>query len=351
MFVTTATVGESFRNEPSLSSASATRNSPCPSFALEPRLFSLPPTTAVGSHPAVASTVATMDVVVVLPWVPAIAIPYFIRISSASISARGITGIFRRCASRTSGLSGRTAEETTTTWPSAGTFPSPCDRWTVAPIRSRRSVVSDRRRSEPDTRYPRFNSSSAMPLIPIPPMPTKWMGSPFLYIARLPREPEGPEDRIGGRLRAGEGQRRRSGPLPRVPVAPERPQGVPDRLLGRLPFRQPRPRPGGAELLRVAGLVTVRGIGVRDQDARPAEQRRLRDGERPRAHQHCVAPREQVADPLLERERLHRETPGADRVGDRAVLPLARLQEEPRRASVPLRPAGHSQYPGIDRPG
>src|SRR3990172_8562621 len=52
MLVTTATVGESFRNDPSLSSASATRKSPDPSLALEPRLLSFPPTTAVGSHPA-----------------------------------------------------------------------------------------------------------------------------------------------------------------------------------------------------------------------------------------------------------------------------------------------------------
>ncbi len=36
-----------------------------------------------------------MLVVVVLPWVPAMAMPYFMRISSASISARGITGISR----------------------------------------------------------------------------------------------------------------------------------------------------------------------------------------------------------------------------------------------------------------
>ena len=173
MFVTTATVGESFRKVPSLSSASATRNSPCPSFALEPRLFSLPPTTAVGSHPAVASTVATIEVVVVLPCVPAMAIPYFIRISSASISARGITGIFRRCASRTSGLSGRTAEEVTTTCPSAGTFSAAWPRRIVAPSAARRSVVSERRRSDPDTRYPRFSRSSAIPLMPMPPMPTK----------------------------------------------------------------------------------------------------------------------------------------------------------------------------------
>src|SRR5258708_24101563 len=40
---------------------------------------------------------------------------YFKRISSASISARGITGIFFLCASITSGLSDLIADEVTTT--------------------------------------------------------------------------------------------------------------------------------------------------------------------------------------------------------------------------------------------
>src|SRR5512134_1903099 len=246
MLVTTATVGDSFRNEPSLSSASATRNSPWPSFALDPRLFSFPPTTAVGPQPAVASTVATIEVVVVFPCVPAIAMPYFMRISSASISARGITGIFRRCASRTSGLSARTAEETTTTWPSGGMFAAECPVRTTAPSFSSRSVVSDRRRSDPDTRYPRFRSSSAIPLIPMPPIPTKWMGSPFLYIrrdplpGRVPGKPQRRADRLDGGEGPGEGDRRLPRALPRLPVAAEAPQRRPERLLGRLPFRQPR---------------------------------------------------------------------------------------------------------------
>ena len=38
-----------------------------------------------------------------------------------------------------------------------------------------RSVTSERFASEPLTSYPRLASSSAMPLMPIPPMPTKWM--------------------------------------------------------------------------------------------------------------------------------------------------------------------------------
>jgi hypothetical protein len=56
-----------------------------------------------------------MLVVVVLPCIPAMAMPNFSRISSASISARWMTGILRARASSTSGLSLATAELVTTT--------------------------------------------------------------------------------------------------------------------------------------------------------------------------------------------------------------------------------------------
>ncbi len=104
MLVTTATVGESIRKLPSLSSASATRSFPWPSRALVPSARSLPPITTVGSRPARASTSAMKDVVVVLPCVPATAMPNFMRISSASISARGITGMRSSRARTTSGF-------------------------------------------------------------------------------------------------------------------------------------------------------------------------------------------------------------------------------------------------------
>ncbi len=115
MLVTIAIEGWSLRNEPSDSSASTTISSLLPSLALESRTFTFPPTTAVGSSPAAASTVATIEVVVVFPWEPATATAYFSRISSANISARGTTGIFRARAATTSGLSLRTADEITTT--------------------------------------------------------------------------------------------------------------------------------------------------------------------------------------------------------------------------------------------
>ena len=74
----------------------------------------MPPLITVGSRPPASSSVATIEVVVVLPWVPAMATQLFSRISSASISARRTTG--RRCAraATSSGLSRLIAVETTT---------------------------------------------------------------------------------------------------------------------------------------------------------------------------------------------------------------------------------------------
>ena len=109
--MTTAIVGASFKNEPSDSSASATRNSPPPRRAFEPRFDRRPPTATVGSKRPSASTAPIIDVVVVLPWVPATAIPYLSRISSASISARGMVGIWCWRAAWTSTLSRETADE------------------------------------------------------------------------------------------------------------------------------------------------------------------------------------------------------------------------------------------------
>ena len=119
MLVTTASTGCRTRNDASDSSASATRNSPLPRRACASAASSRPPMTKVGSRPPSASTLATRLVVVVLPCVPAIAMPCFRRISSASISARGTTGMPRSRAATTSGLSAVTAVDTTTTSASA----------------------------------------------------------------------------------------------------------------------------------------------------------------------------------------------------------------------------------------
>ena len=75
----------------------------------------MPPLITVGSKPPASSKVATIEVVVVLPCVPAIATQRFSRISSASISARRTTGRRFARAAASSGLSRLIAVETTTT--------------------------------------------------------------------------------------------------------------------------------------------------------------------------------------------------------------------------------------------
>ena len=93
-----------------------------------------------------------MEVVEVLPWLPATAMPYFLsRISSASISARWMTGMCCSRAATTSGLSTAMAVEvTTTSAPSTqgASWPS----WITPPIPAKRRVMSVVRRSEPLTR-------------------------------------------------------------------------------------------------------------------------------------------------------------------------------------------------------
>ncbi len=150
MFVTTATVGDSFRNEPSLSSASATRNSPCPSLALLPMPFNLPPITTVGSSLPSPRTLATRDVVVVFPCAPATNTPYLSLASSASISALGITGIESFFAVFISGLLEATAEDTTTTSASF-ILAALCPIFMLIPSLLNLLVVSDSLKSEPST--------------------------------------------------------------------------------------------------------------------------------------------------------------------------------------------------------
>jgi hypothetical protein len=104
----------------------------------------------VGSSPARSRRTAIIEVVVVLPWEPATAIPYFRRISSASISARGMIGTWRRRASTTSGFEGFTAEDTTTT-SVASTCSARCPSWTRTPSDRSLEVEDEDFRSEPLT--------------------------------------------------------------------------------------------------------------------------------------------------------------------------------------------------------
>ena len=104
-----------------------------------------PPLITVGSMPPASSSAATIEVVVVLPWVPATATFDFSRISSASISARRTTGRFRARAASSSGLPGLIAEEMTTTC-APSRFSAFWPMKTVAPFAASRSVIGARLR-------------------------------------------------------------------------------------------------------------------------------------------------------------------------------------------------------------
>ncbi|MNV60352.1 hypothetical protein D3C71_1528120 [compost metagenome] len=105
--------------------------------------------TKVGSSPASASTLVTRLVVVVLPWVPAMAMPCLRRISSASMSARGTTGIFLSRAASTSGLSAVTAVEVTTA-SAPSIWAAAWPRQVLMPRPARRRKVALSARSEPE---------------------------------------------------------------------------------------------------------------------------------------------------------------------------------------------------------
>ncbi|KAG1432754.1 hypothetical protein G6F57_022730 [Rhizopus arrhizus] len=121
---------------------------PGPTRASAPPEFRRPPLTTVGARAPAASTLATRLVVVVLPCVPATAMPRFRRISSASMMARGTTGIREARAAITSGLSPATAVDVTMA-------PAPVTllaTWPIAiftPRLARRRVTADSFRSEP----------------------------------------------------------------------------------------------------------------------------------------------------------------------------------------------------------
>ena len=106
--------------------------------------------THVGSSPASPSTAETSEVVVVLPWVPAMAMPCLKRMSSASIIARGTTGMCSSRARTTSGLSGLTADDTTTA-SAVATLAASWPMMMRMPICRRRRTAGLSERSEPVT--------------------------------------------------------------------------------------------------------------------------------------------------------------------------------------------------------
>ena len=115
-----------------------------------------------------------MEAVVVFPCVPDTARQRRVAQMAASISERGTTRMPRARASVSSAFSGCTAGEYVTASASA-TFSDACPTATVMPWERSRSATGESFRSEPVTWWPMSRSTSAMALMPAPPMPTMWM--------------------------------------------------------------------------------------------------------------------------------------------------------------------------------
>src|SRR5580692_7061457 len=116
-----------------------------------------------------------MEVVVVFPCVPAMAMTRRPAMTEASAAARCSTRIPRRLASASSGLSGRMALDTTSVSPAPRPprLPDACPTCTLAPSAASSSSIAEGIESLPDTGMPRASMIRAMPDMPAPPMPVK----------------------------------------------------------------------------------------------------------------------------------------------------------------------------------
>ena len=91
-------------NEPSDSSASATKISPVPRWALDPEAVIVPPIAKDGSAPHACNATANIEDVVVFPCVPATATLFDSDINTANAPARVKIGSFSSWARNRSGL-------------------------------------------------------------------------------------------------------------------------------------------------------------------------------------------------------------------------------------------------------
>jgi hypothetical protein len=112
--VTTAISGSRARNVPSLSSASITSHCPLSQTAFVPISLTSPPIRKLGRSPASTRMRASIDVVVVFPWVPDTATHRRHAATAAVASARWSTLTPNRRASTTSGFVGEMAVEMVT---------------------------------------------------------------------------------------------------------------------------------------------------------------------------------------------------------------------------------------------
>ena len=169
-----APVGLYAKKDPSDSSASATKIEPLPLCAFIPAVLIVPPIAKDGSRPADCKATVNIAVVVVLPCVPATATDVDSDISHANATARAAIGKPFFLASTNSGLLSVIADETITNWASAR-FSNAWPTWIFAPNAFNAVSIGDSFLSDPETENPFANIIRAIPLIPAPPTPIKWI--------------------------------------------------------------------------------------------------------------------------------------------------------------------------------
>ena len=171
----------------------------------------------VGSASVASSATVSNEVVVVLPCVPATATTRLPCISDSSAAERGSSRRPSRTASTTSGLSSRTAVDTTTLSASC-TCEASCPTSTRAPRARSDASTGPSWASEPVTVMPRASISRAMPDRAAPPMPTKCTrpscsagnsSSGTGTLMATSRRPSAPSARAARRRRAAPGRRLR----------------------------------------------------------------------------------------------------------------------------------------------
>ena len=185
-----AATGARCRKAPSLSSASTTKTSPVPRWAFDPDSLSSLPIANDGSTPQCCRATVSIDVVVVLPCVPATATPRLPAMTAASASARLSSRIpLSRAAARSTLASGMAVETMRVSMPAtrAASCPTRASTPTARRAWSRRESLA----SDPDTGTPWATMMRAMPDMPAPPMPTMWTrpSAAGSVIAHLPIPP------------------------------------------------------------------------------------------------------------------------------------------------------------------
>ena len=171
--MTTAAYGLNATRDLSLSSTSATANSPFPKRTAPSHPGTFAPFTHIGSRPQRARTCPSIAVTVDFPHVPTTATSLYGESVRASALARCVTGMPSSFAFARPGLVSSIAVETMTSSVDAS-IPLPSSGKHLTPIDSRKRMFPvPSVRSAPVTSSPSLTSAVARALIPTPPMPIR----------------------------------------------------------------------------------------------------------------------------------------------------------------------------------